>query len=137
MNAGARAVRAGRSLPRAGYYVEPTILADVHPGMAAVDEEIFGPVLCALPFDTMDLDEIAALANETRYGLAAYVWTKSLSTAHGLVARLHAGTVRINSGGGADLAMPAGGIKQSGFGRENGRAGVEAYTELKSVTMVY
>jgi phenylacetaldehyde dehydrogenase len=134
---GARAVCAGRALPAGGYFVEPTILTGVHPGMAAVDDEIFGPVLCAMPFETSDLDEIAALANETRYGLAAYAWTGSLSTAHGLVARLNAGTVRINAGGGADLSMPAGGVKQSGFGRENGRAGVEAYTELKSVTMVY
>jgi phenylacetaldehyde dehydrogenase len=134
---GARAVCAGRALPKRGYYVEPTLLADVHPSMTAVQEEIFGPVLCVLPFETLDLDEIAALANDTRYGLAAYVWTRSLATAHGLVARLRAGTVRINGGGGSDLSMPAGGVRQSGFGRENGRAGVEAYTELKSVTMVY
>ncbi|HWJ70744.1 MAG TPA: aldehyde dehydrogenase family protein [Sphingobium sp.] len=137
MKQGARAVRAGRALPDRGYFVEPTVLTGVQPGMAAVDDEIFGPVLCAMLFETTDLDEIAALANATRYGLAAYVWTASLATAHGLVARLNAGTVRINSGGGADLSMPAGGVKQSGFGRENGRAGVEAYTELKSVTMVY
>jgi len=134
---GARALRAGRPLPERGYYVEPTVLTGVHPGMAAVDEEIFGPVLCAMPFETADLDEIAALANDTRYGLAAYVWTGSLATAHGLVARLRAGTVRINACGGADLSMPTGGVRQSGFGRENGRAGVEAYTELKAVTMVY
>jgi phenylacetaldehyde dehydrogenase len=137
MREGARAVRAGRILPDSGYYVEPTLLTDVHPRMTAVEEEIFGPVLCVLPFETLDLDEIATLANDTRYGLAAYVWTRSLATAHGLVARLRAGTVRINGGGGADLSMPAGGVRQSGFGRENGRAGVEAYTELKSVTMVY
>jgi len=131
----ARALRAGRTLPARGHFVEPTVLCGVNAGMAAVDEEIFGPVLCAIPFETTDLDAIAALANDTRYGLAAYAWTGSLSAAHGLVARLRAGTVRINSGGGGDLSMPAGGIKQSGFGRENGRAGVEAYTELKAVTM--
>jgi phenylacetaldehyde dehydrogenase len=134
---GATALRSGRSLPARGYFVEPTVLVDVDPDMAAVKQEIFGPVLCVMPFDTSDLDEIAALANDSAYGLAAYVWTRSLSTAHGLIERLQAGTVRVNMSGGADLSVPAGGTKQSGFGRENGRAGVEAYTELKSVTMAY
>ena len=134
---GARAACASGPLPKEGYYVRPTILSGVRPGMAAVDEEIFGPVLAAMPFATTDLDEIAALANDTEYGLAAYVWTSSLSRAHGLVRRLRSGTVRVNAGSGADLSMPAGGVKQSGFGRENGRAGVEAYTELKSVTLAH
>jgi len=133
---GARAVLGGDPVEGPGHYVSPTILTDVSPGMAVVDEEIFGPVLCALPFESMDLDEIAALANGGCYGLAAYVWTRDLATAHGLVARLKAGTVRVNAVSG-DLSMPAGGVKMSGFGRENGRAGVEAYTELKSVTMAY
>ncbi|MCW2388806.1 phenylacetaldehyde dehydrogenase [Sphingobium sp. B11D3B] len=124
------------ALPEQGYYVAPTVLGSVQAGMAAVDEEIFGPVLCAIPFDTDDLDEIAALANASRYGLSAYVWTGSLSRAHGMVSRLRAGTVRVNSSAG-DIAMPAGGVRQSGFGRENGRAGVEAYTELKSVTIAH
>ncbi len=134
---GATTISPAIDLPTSGYFVAPTILCDVQPGMAAVDEEIFGPVLCALPFETLDLDEIAALANATSYGLAAYVWTSNLSSAHGLIGRLRAGTVRVNACGGGDLSMPSGGVKQSGFGRENGRAGVEAYTELKSVTMVY
>jgi len=137
LHAGGTLAAGGRAVEGPGYFVEPTILADVAPGMAAVEEEIFGPVLCAMPFETSDLDEIAALANDTRYGLTAYVWTSSLSTALGMIDRLRAGTVRINSGGGSDFAMPVGGMKQSGFGRENGRVGVEAYTELKSVTMVY
>jgi len=134
---GARASRSGRQLPAQGHYVEPTVLSNVQPGMRAVDEEIFGPVLCAMPFETGDLDEIAALANDSAYGLAGYVFTSNLDAAHGLVARLKAGTVRVNTMSGADLSMPAGGFKQSGFGRENGRAGVEAYTELKSVTMAF
>lgn len=133
---GATAFLGGELCDGPGYYVSPTVLTDVQPDMAAVREEIFGPVLCATPFETTDLDEIAALANDSQYGLAAYVWTRELSVAHGLVDRLKAGTVRINSCSG-DLAVPAGGVKSSGFGRENGRAGVEAYTELKSVTMAY
>jgi phenylacetaldehyde dehydrogenase len=120
-----------------GYFVPPTVLTNVRPGMTAVDEEIFGPVLAVMPFETFDLDEIAALANATEYGLAAYVWTRNLAYAHGLIARLRAGTVRVNAMGGNDFAMPVGGFGQSGFGRENGRVGVEAYTELKSVTLSY
>ena len=127
----------GQRLPGAGYFVEPAILAEVHPGMRAAEEEIFGPVLCAMEFETDDLDEIAARANDTRYGLAAYVWTNNLAAAHGMVDRLRAGTVRINAGSGNDFAVPAGGVKMSGYGRENGRAGVMAYTEAKSVTMAY
>jgi len=133
---GARTEGYADVLPDAGYYVAPTVLSEVHAGMAAVDEEIFGPVLCAMPFETHDLDEIAALANDNRYGLSAYVWTRSLSRAHGLIGRLRAGTVRVNSAAG-EIVMPAGGVRQSGFGRENGRAGVEAYTELKSVTIAH
>ncbi|HWU03740.1 MAG TPA: aldehyde dehydrogenase family protein, partial [Novosphingobium sp.] len=133
--AGARAL-GQRAVPSHGYYVAPTVLTDVHPGMAAVDEEIFGPVLCVMPFETLDLDAIAALANASHYGLAAYVWTASLASAQGLALRLKAGTVRINGAGGGDLSLPSGGVKMSGFGREGGRAGVEAYTEIKSVAMV-
>lgn len=134
---GAQAICGGEPVAGQGYYVQPTVLNNVGPGMAVVDQEIFGPVLCAMPFETTDLDEISAMANASEYGLSAYVWTQDLAVANGFVDRLKAGTVRINSGGGGDLSMPAGGMKQSGFGRENGRAGVEAYTELKSVTMSY
>lgn len=134
---GATAITGGRAVPGSGYYVQPTVLDGVQPGMRAVEEEIFGPVLCAMRFDTSDLDEIAAMANQSEYGLAAYAWTRDLRVANGLIDRLRVGTIRINSCGGADLSMPSGGAKQSGFGRENGRAGVEAYTELKSVSMVY
>jgi len=134
---GARAITGGDLREGPGYFVSPTVLGDVHAQAAALREEIFGPVLCAVPFETTDLDEIAALANDTPYGLAAYAWTHDLSVANGLADRLQAGTVRINACGGGDLSLPAGGVKASGFGRENGRAGVEAYTELKTVTMAY
>lgn len=120
-----------------GYYMAPTIIDEIALDSSAMQQEIFGPVLCVTRFDTADLQAIAALANDTRYGLAAYIWTRDLGTAHGLIPLLKAGTVRVNALGGNDFGMPSGGFKQSGFGRENGRAGVEAYTELKSVTLGY
>jgi phenylacetaldehyde dehydrogenase len=102
--------------------------------MSVVREEIFGPVLCAMSFGEQDLDKIAREANGTDYGLGAVVWTKNLSAAHRLARKLKAGTVRVN-GGGLDPALPFGGFKQSGWGRENGREGIEAYTEVKAVAM--
>ncbi|MPT49222.1 MAG: aldehyde dehydrogenase family protein [Sphingobium sp.] len=132
---GARCVVGGQRPSGAGFFVPPTVLTDMHADMEAVREEIFGPVLSVLTFDTTDLDAIADLANDNDYGLAAYVWTNSVSHGLGLVKRLRAGTVRVNTSGGNDFVLPAGGMKQSGNGRENGRAGVEAYTELKAVTI--
>jgi phenylacetaldehyde dehydrogenase len=117
-----------------GYYVPPTVLTKTTPDMSVVREEIFGPVLCAMSFSDEDLDKIAAEANGVDYGLGAVVWTKNLSAAHRLAKKLKAGTVRVN-GGGLDPALPFGGFKQSGWGRENGREGIEAYTELKSVAI--
>ncbi|PZN32329.1 MAG: betaine-aldehyde dehydrogenase [Proteobacteria bacterium] len=134
---GATLATGGQRKPGAGYFIEPTVLTDVHPDMPAVRQEIFGPVLCVASFDTEDLDEIAALANATEYGLSAYVWTSCLASAHGLIRRIRAGMVKVNAGAGGDFGMPVGGFKQSGFGRENGRIGVEAYTEVKSVMVAY
>jgi phenylacetaldehyde dehydrogenase len=118
-----------------GYFIQPTVLTGTAAGMTVVEEEIFGPVLCAMRFGDDDLEAVAAAANDSTYGLSSGIWTRDISTALKLAKRLKAGTVRINGGAGVDPAMPLGGYKQSGWGRENGRAGVEAYTELKAVTI--
>ena len=129
-------VLVGGSAPAGeGYFVEPTVLADTTHQMRVVREEIFGPVLCAMKFADSDLDSIARFANDTDYGLAASIWTRDISTAHKLAKKIRAGSVRINTAGTVDPAMPLGGYKQSGWGRENGREGTEIYTEVKSVTV--
>ncbi|MGH8518851.1 MAG: aldehyde dehydrogenase family protein, partial [Panacagrimonas sp.] len=124
--------RAGGDLA-SGFFVEPTVFADADPTSPLVREEIFGPVLAVLPFD--DEEEAVRLANDTDYGLAASIWTRDISTAHKLAKKIRAGSVRINTAGTVDAAMPLGGYKQSGWGRENGREGTEIYTEVKSVTV--
>jgi phenylacetaldehyde dehydrogenase len=124
------------SAATSGYFVPPTVLTNTTAAMRVVREEIFGPVLCAMRFEESEISNIAAQANGSDYGLGAVVWTNNLSAAHHLVRKLKAGTVRVN-GGGLDPALPFGGFKQSGWGRENGRAGIEAYTEIKSVAMAF
>jgi len=130
---GASIVAGGDAPSHPGYYVKPTVMADVKGSMRVVQEEIFGPVLVAQRFD--DLDEVAALANDTPYGLSASVWSNDLTAVHRLVPKLRAGTVWVNTHGPVDANMPFGGFKQSGIGREHGRVGIEMYTELKSVCM--
>ncbi len=132
---GAEIVTGGKRIEREGYFVEPTLLANVRPQMSVFQEEIFGPVLCATPFsEASELDQLAKWANDTSYGLAANLWTRDLAVAHGLARRIQAGTITIN-GGGREQPMPFGGYKQSGLGREGGRAGIEAYTEIKTVAI--
>ncbi|KLE34102.1 aldehyde dehydrogenase family protein [Aurantiacibacter luteus] len=116
-----------------GYYVNPTILTDVNPQMSVVREEIFGPVVVAQRFE--DLDDVVRDANDTQYGLAAGVWTKNLAAAHQIAAKLQAGTVWVNTHAMIDVAIPFGGYKESGVGREQGREGIEAYLQTKSVVM--
>jgi phenylacetaldehyde dehydrogenase len=128
---GATAVTGGGRFGDRGYFVEPTVLTNTTPDMKVVREEIFGPVVVAAPFS--DLDEIAAAANDTDYGLGAGIWTKDISKAHALAKKIRAGTVWINCYNVFDAALPFGGYKQSGWGREMGHEALEAYTEVKAV----
>ncbi|WP_018717420.1 aldehyde dehydrogenase family protein [Arhodomonas aquaeolei] len=129
---GAR-VAAGGHTREGGYFVEPTILADTNHDMRVVREEIFGPVLTVMPYD--DLDEVARLANDTPYGLGASIWSNDLSRVHRLIPKIRAGTVWVNCHNVLDPALPLGGFKQSGIGRELGREVVDLYTETKTVMM--
>jgi phenylacetaldehyde dehydrogenase len=128
---GAEAVVGGDRSGDRGYFVQPTILANTSPDMKVVREEIFGPVVCAIPFD--DADELLPVANDTNYGLAAGVFTRDLSKAHRTAKRLRAGTVWINTYHVFDAAMPFGGYKESGWGREMGSQALSNYLETKSV----
>jgi phenylacetaldehyde dehydrogenase len=128
---GAKAIVGGHRIGSTGYFVEPTILVDVKPHMKVVREEIFSPVVTAIPFN--EPDEVVKFANDTIYGLASAVWTRDISKAHRMATKLRAGTVWLNCYNVFDPALPFGGYKQSGWGREMGHAALELYTETKSV----
>ena len=131
LNEGAEAVAGGKKKDGPGYFVEPTVMVKTNPNMKVVREEIFGPVVVVSPFS--DIDQIVAEANNTEYGLAAGVWTSDLSKAHRVAHKLRAGTVWINCYNVFDAALPFGGYKQSGWGREMGHEVLEMYTEVKAV----
>ena len=129
---GAELVTGGHRLDRKGYFVHPTVVTNVDPASSRLfQEEIFGPVVTVLPFD--DEDEAVALANNSSYGLASTVWTKDLGRAHRLAKRIKAGTVGLNCQFQYDHSMPFGGYKQSGWGHESGKAGIEIYLQTKIV----
>ena len=131
--AGACYVTGGDRAGQRGYFVRPTVIKDVKPNMSIVREEIFGPVVVAEPFTKAE--ELIPRANQTQYGLAAGVWTRDISKAHRIAAALKAGTVWINCYNILDAALPFGGYKQSGWGREMGHAVLEHYTQTKAVVV--
>jgi aldehyde dehydrogenase (NAD+) len=128
---GAQPVLLGERIGDRGYFVKPTIFDAATPSMRIAQEEIFGPVLTVLSFETMD--ELVEKANSTIYGLAAGIWTRDVGKAHTLARKIQAGTVWINAYGSLSAESPFGGYKQSGFGRELGRYGIDLYTQVKSI----
>jgi phenylacetaldehyde dehydrogenase len=130
---GAKATVGGSREGTKGYFVKPTVLVNTNEKMKVVREEIFGPVVTAIPFS--DVDDLVAKANNTEYGLAAGVWTRDITKAHRIASKLRAGTVWINCYNVFDPAMPFGGYKQSGWGREMGHEVLNLYTEVKSVCL--
>ncbi|GGX50484.1 NAD/NADP-dependent betaine aldehyde dehydrogenase [Tateyamaria omphalii] len=131
LDEGARLVTGGKRLERDGFFLEPTVFADVTDGMTIAREEIFGPVMAVLDFE--DEGDVMARANETEFGLAAGVFTRDLARAHRVAAGFEAGTCFINSYNDAPVEAPFGGVKASGVGRENSKAAIEHYSQVKSV----
>jgi len=130
---GARCVAGGERFGQKGYFIKPTVFADVKDDMVIASEEIFGPVMQVLRFK--DVDEVVARANTTDYGLAAAVWSRDIGKAHAIADRVRAGTVWVNCYDVFDAAAPFGGFKSSGIGRELGEKALDNYTELKTVTV--
>jgi aldehyde dehydrogenase (NAD+) len=130
---GAKLLCGGGRVGDRGYFIEPTVFADVQDQMKIAQEEIFGPVMSIIKFK--DIDEVIQRANDTMYGLAAAVWTQDISKGHAIANGVRAGTVWVNCYDVFDPAAPFGGFKQSGIGRELGEYGLQQYTEVKTVTI--
>ena len=118
-----------------GYFVKPTIFADVNHEMDIVREEVFGPVLTVMPYE--DIEDAVAKANDSKFGLAASIWSNNISKVLDLVPRIRAGTVWVNCHSVFDPNLPFGGVKLSGMGKEHGRAALDLFTENKSVCIAY
>jgi phenylacetaldehyde dehydrogenase len=134
---GAELLCGGEALAGKGYFVKPTLFGHTNMDMKIAREEIFGPVLCAQSFSDSDLQSVADEANKTIYGLSASVWTRDVSVAHKMVNLIDAGQVSINCHAAVDPAIPFGGNKQSGWGREFGREGLEPYLKTKATTVIF
>ena len=130
---GAKMLCGGDRVGSRGFFIRPTVFADVKDDMTIAQEEIFGPVMSILKF--RDMDDLVERANKTMYGLAAGVWTRDIGKAHAIAEGIRAGTVWVNCYDVFDAAAPFGGFKQSGIGRENGEYGLQQYTEVKTVTV--
>ena len=130
---GAEVLAGGDSPGGEGFFVNPTVFVNTRPDMKIVREEIFGPVLVASPYD--DIEEVIAEANNTPYGLGASIWCRDVSLVHRIAPRIRAGTVWVNCHNVIDAALPFGGFKESGWGRENGVDAVKAYTETQTVVI--
>ena len=133
LDSGARATTGGAAADGPGFFVQPTVLVDVDQNASVAREEIFGPVLVAMPFD--DMDEAIRIANDSQYGLGASIWSNNLSAVHRMVPQIQSGSIWVNCHSILDPALPFGGFKQSGLGREMGHEAIEHYTEVKSVLM--
>ena len=134
---GAELLTGGNSYGDQGHFVQPTIFSNVNGDMRIAKEEIFGPVLCAQSFSSQDLEQIASEANDTPYGLSGSVWSQNISIAHKMAMLIDAGQVSINCHAAVDPAIPFGGNKQSGWGREFGAEGLEAYLKTKATTVIF
>lgn len=131
--AGAKVICGGDAPDMAGFFVNPTVMIDTDEQMDVVKEEIFGPVVTAMPFS--GIDDLVSRANNTSYGLAAGVWTSDVGEAHQIAKAIKAGTVWVNCYNVFDAALPFGGYKQSGWGREMGHAALDNYLETKAVCL--
>jgi phenylacetaldehyde dehydrogenase len=133
LSEGASVMLGGGRVGDKGFFVKPTVLTGITPEMTVYREEIFGPVISAMKITTQNVEALAKEANNSVYGLGASIWTKDLSIAHKLAARIRAGIIWINNHNQSDANLPWGGFKQSGWGREMGKPAVDLYTEVKSV----